>query len=264
MPALEARGVEIAWSERGEGAPVLLIHETGVSSVAWAGVAEAVSARARAIAYDRRGWGGSSAPDGYRRTTIEEQSEDAAALIESLDPSFAVLCGAGLGAVVALDLLLRRPELTPGAVLIEPPLLQLLPTATESLSADRRALEAAAGEGPGAIVELYLSGGLGAMAAGVSRLPGPLTDPARESPASLIAELGAVATWVAPRQRLASAERPSTVLTAGSTPPLLREAATALTGRLAQGAARELDAAELPPHLGAPAEVAGFALELMR
>src|SRR5690349_5227909 len=169
MLRLAARGVEIAWSERGDGAPVLLIHETGASSAACAAVAEAVSARARAISYDRRGWGESSAPDGYRRTTVEEQSEDAAALIESLDQARAVLCGTGLGAVIALDLLLRRPELTAGAVLIEPPLLQLLPAATEGLSTDRRALEAAAGEGRDAIVELYLSGGLGAMAAGVGR-----------------------------------------------------------------------------------------------
>src|SRR5690349_14791658 len=103
MPRLEARGVEIAWSDRGEGAPALLIHETATSSAAWAGVAEAVSAGARAISYDRRGWAGSSAPDGYRRTTVEEQSEDAAALIASLDEPGAVLCGAGFGAVIALD-----------------------------------------------------------------------------------------------------------------------------------------------------------------
>ena len=31
MPALTARGVEIAWSERGEGRPVLLIHETAAA-----------------------------------------------------------------------------------------------------------------------------------------------------------------------------------------------------------------------------------------
>ena len=30
MPALEVRGVELEWSERGEGPPVLLVHETAV------------------------------------------------------------------------------------------------------------------------------------------------------------------------------------------------------------------------------------------
>src|SRR5436190_10781533 len=207
MAILEARGVEIAWSERGEGTSLVLVHETGTSSQVWMGVVEAVAERGRAISYDRRGWGGSTAPEGYRRTTVEEQSEDAAALIESVGISNAVLCGAGLGAVIALDLLVRRPELSAGVVLIEPPLLQLLPSATESLSADRQALETAAGQGRSAIVELYLSGGLGAIAAGAERLPEYVTQPARERPASLIAELGAVPAWATPLPRLASAER---------------------------------------------------------
>lgn len=262
MPKLEARGVEIAWDERGEGAPVLLVHETAVSSAAWVDLGGAISERGRVIAYDRRGWGESTAPDGYRRTTVEEQSEDAVALLERLEPAEAIVCGAGLGAVIALDLLLRRPELVAGTILIEPPLLQLLPAATEQLSADRRALEAAAGEGREAIVELYLSGGLGAMAAGAARLPDRLTQPARERPVSLIAELGAVAAWPTPLPQLASAERPSIILTAGSSPPLLREASAALAARLAKSDARELDSEELPPHLGATAEVAVAAVEL--
>ncbi len=146
MPALEARGVEIAWSERGEGPPVLLIHETAATGAAWEPVAEALSEHTRAISYDRRGWGGSSAPEEYRRTTVEEQSEDAAALIEAVADSPAAACGAGIGAVIALDLLLRRTDLVSAAVLIEPPLFQLLPAATEALSEDRHRLEIAARE----------------------------------------------------------------------------------------------------------------------
>ena len=111
--------------------------------------------------YDRRGWGASSAPDGYRRTTIEEQSEDAAVLLDSIDAGAAVVCGAGVGAVIALDLVMRRPELVAGAVLVEPPLLALLPAATEALSDDRAALQdAVADRGAEGAVELYLSGAL--------------------------------------------------------------------------------------------------------
>ena len=64
MPTLQARGVEIAWSERGEGAPVLLIHETAVGSSIWAAVADQIADRARAVAYDRRGWAQTTAPEG--------------------------------------------------------------------------------------------------------------------------------------------------------------------------------------------------------
>ncbi len=260
MPTLEARGVEIAWNERGEGPPVLLIHETAATGAAWEPVAEALSEHTRAISYDRRGWGGSSAPEEYRRTTVEEQSEDAAALIEAVADSRAAACGAGIGAVIALDLLLRRTDLVSAAVLIEPPLFQLLPAATEALSEDRHRLEIAAGGGED-VIELYLSGGLPALGPGVGRLPGGMAA-ARERPVSLVAELGIAAGWRMPLSRLASAASPSAIVTSGSTPPLLREASAALAARLAQASGREVGAPEESPQLGAPGEIASILLEL--
>jgi pimeloyl-ACP methyl ester carboxylesterase len=265
MPTLEARGVELAWAERGTGDPVLLVHETATDALSWEGVAAALdrgAGGARAISYDRRGWGASTAPDGYVRTTVEEQSEDAAVLVESLRAGPVVLCGAGLGALISLDLLLRRPEIVRGAVLVEPPLLALLPEATELLSADLSALEAVAGEGREALVELFLSGGLGALAAGVERLPAELTAPARERPASLVAELGAAAAWSMPISRLATAERPVLIVSGPSSPTLLRAAAQALPGRLTGSELREVGPTPLPPHLGAADRIAALALEL--
>jgi pimeloyl-ACP methyl ester carboxylesterase len=261
MPTLEARGVEIAWSERGEGRAVLLVHETAAAASVWDPVAEALAARARAISYDRRGWGASSAPDDYRRTTVEEQSEDAAALLESAEAAPAVIAGAGVGAIVALDLLLRRPELVAGTLLVEPPVLQLLPIATEALSQDRRRLEIAAGTGED-VIELYLSGGLPTLGAEVSRLPEEVIAAARERPASVVAEMGIAAGWRMPLPRLASAERPSAIVTTASTPPLLRDAAAALTPRLAHASATGVDSGGVPPHLGAADEVAALALEV--
>src|SRR4051794_7808735 len=126
MPTLEARGVELAWNEAGEGEPVLLIHETAASGAVWEPVAREGSKGARAVTYDRRGWGGSTAPEGSQRTTVEGQSGDAIVLIESFGGP-GVLCGAGAGAIIALDLLPRRPELVVASVLVDPPILQLLP-----------------------------------------------------------------------------------------------------------------------------------------
>jgi pimeloyl-ACP methyl ester carboxylesterase len=261
VPTLEARGVELSWSERGEGSPVLLIHETATGAAAWEEVARAISARARAVSYDRRGWGASSAPPGFQRTTIEEQSEDAAVLIESLGAEPALLCGAGIGGVIALDLSLRRPELVAGSLLVEPDALALLPAATEALSEDRKALEAAVAEGGAeGAVTLYLSGGLTALGAGCGRLPEALTDESRRRPAGIFAELGAAARWSMPLARLGDAARPSLIVTAPSTPPLLREAARALQVRLGGSEEREVEAVSAPPHIGAPEEVAALAL----
>jgi pimeloyl-ACP methyl ester carboxylesterase len=263
MPTLEARGIEIAWSEAGEGPPVVLIHETAAAGSVWSGVAEALASNARAISYDRRGWGASSAPDDYRRTTVEEQSEDAVALLDAAGAVPAVIAGAGVGAMVALDLLLRRPDLVTATLLVEPPILQLVPMATEMLSHDRRRLEIAAGGGED-VIELYLSGALPALGAGVSRLPEQLSAAARKRPASVIAELGIATGWRAPLPRLASVERPSTIVTALSTPPLLRDASAALADRLADAPLTEVDSGEQTPHLGAAERVAALALELSR
>lgn len=262
MPELEARGVELSWSERGQGSPVLLIHETGTSSKVWGPVTGVLASGARAIAYDRRGWGDSSVPDGYRRTTIEEQSEDAAELLESLGATPAAVCGVGLGAVIALDLVLRRPELLSGAVLIEPAVMALVPEATQALSEDRLALEDAYRDrGAHGAVSLYLSGGLQALGAEVDRLPTALTSDTRERPAILFAELGAPAGWSMPLVRLASATVPSLIVTSPSTPPLLRDAAAALALRLAGSDTREVEASHGPPHIGAPDKIAELALE---
>jgi pimeloyl-ACP methyl ester carboxylesterase len=260
MPTLEARGVEIAWSELGQGRPVLLIHETAANASVWDSVIRVLAADARAVSYDRRGWGHSSAPEDYRRTTIEEQSEDAVSLLEAAEAAPAVIVGAGVGAMVALDLLLRRPDLVAGTVLIEPPVLQLLPMATEALSDDRRRLEGVAAAGD--VIDLYLTGGLPALGAEVSRLPEQLLAAARERPASVIAEMGIAAAWRTPLPRLAAAKRPSTIVTAPSTPPLLREAAAALADPLAEATAREVDSGSAPPHVGAAEAVAAMALEL--
>lgn len=263
MPALEARGVQLSWGERGEGSPVLLIHETATNGAVWAPVAGALQEKARAVFYDRRGWGASSVPDGYRRTTIQEQSEDAAVLIEDLGAGPVVVCGAGLGAVIALDLLLRRPELLAGAILIEPPLLGLVPEATQALSDDRQDLEKAYRDrGAPGVVNLFLSGSLQAIGSEVALLPTGLTSDTRERPAILMAELGAAVGWSTPLLQLASAERPSFIVASPATAPLVREAIKALRSRLADSDLRELETRYGPPHIGAPDAIAALALEL--
>ena len=261
MPVLEARGVELAWSERGEGPPVLLVHETAGNGSIWEEVAEELSDQASAITYDRRGWGASSAPEGYRRTTVEEQSEDAAALLESADAVPATIVGAGVGAMVALDLLLRRPDLVAGTLLVEPPILQMLPAATEALSEDQRRLEMAAGTGEN-VIDLYLAGGLPSLGAEVIRLPEELIAAASRRHGSVVAEMGIATGWRAPLPRLAAAARRSTIVTAPSTPTLVRDASAALTAQLPAADAREVDSGPAPPHIGAPDQVAALALDL--
>jgi pimeloyl-ACP methyl ester carboxylesterase len=171
MPEIEGAGVELHYVERGSGPPVLVIHGLASDAEAWSPQLEALAdAGARAIAYDRRGYGASGAPEPYLATTVQEQAQDAATLLERLDAAPALLLGDGFGALVALDLLVRRPVLATGAVLGDVPLFAFVPAATEALAAQRELLEQALRDGgPQAAMRAWLGGA--ADAAGAPRAP---------------------------------------------------------------------------------------------
>ncbi len=174
------------------------------------------------------------------------------------------MCGAGLGAVVALDLMLRHPELVRGAALIEPPLLAFVEDATEALSKDGGAMREAVHEGgPAAGVELYLSGSLTALGSGADRLPKALAAPAREQPLSLFAELSAVPSWPLPLAGMSQNLVPARIVISRSSPSLLRRAAEELAGRLTHGELRELPDRGRPAHLEDPRSLATLIVELL-
>jgi pimeloyl-ACP methyl ester carboxylesterase len=250
-----------AW-ERGAGTPaVLCLHETGATSAIWEPLAELLAASARVIAYDRPGWGRSPAPETYARTTVGEQSELAASILTDRDAAPAVLIGAGLGAVAALDLSLRSPELVAGCVLVEPPLLAFVPEATEALSdAADLVRDAVADGGRHAALERYLAGGLGILSAGAERIPRRAAAGDEDAAQALFAELSAVPSWELPLTEMSVASRPAIVVVGGDTHPLVRQAAARLTSALARSELREVGPG-LPHHDRAP-DVAALAVEV--
>src|SRR5437867_4345930 len=156
-PVVEGVGVALAYEQRGEGPAVLLVHGMADDAAGWLTLAEQLAPAVRAIAYDRRGYGASGAPEPYERTTVEEQAEDAAALLRALDAAPAVVCGRDLGALVCLDLCKRHAGLVRAAALVDPPLFAFVPDATEQLAKQRQALEQALRDGgPEGAVDTYL------------------------------------------------------------------------------------------------------------
>ncbi len=241
-----------AW-ELGQGpATVLCLHETGATSEVWRALADALESRARVIAYDRPGWGASPTPDTYVRTTVGEQAATAASVLVDRNAAPAVLCGAGIGAVAALDVTVRRPGLALGAVLIEPPLLAFVPAATEAMSgAAALVRDAVADGGRRSALDRYHEGGLGILSPGAGRIPDTARDRGERAPASLFAELGAVPSWELPAQELGDARVPTAIIVGAETPPLVREAALGLSGALARSELIELGPG-LPHHDQAP------------
>jgi pimeloyl-ACP methyl ester carboxylesterase len=260
---VEVAGIEIRCWSRGSGPAALLIHETAASAEIWRPLATALGEDVRVIAFDRRGWGGSGAPEVYVRTTIEEQAQDAAGVLERLGVDSALLCGAGVGAVIALDLLLGRPEMVRAAALIEPPLLAFVPDATEGLSADRQSIEEAFREGgPSAALDLYRRGGLPFLGPGAQRIPADASEAAGERPLSLFAELATVPAWSIRNADLVEVTKPSTIVVAASTPAPLRSAAEELATRLGQSELTRLGGDGLP-HVSAAPELAALLRRLL-
>jgi pimeloyl-ACP methyl ester carboxylesterase len=224
MPTVEGAGVPLHVEEQGTGPAVLLVHGLASDALALAPVAAAIAGcGARAIAYDRRGYGASGAPEPYHGTTVEEQAEDAAALLRALEPGPAVVAGDGFGALVALDLVKRHGGLVRAAVLSNPVLFALVPEATEMLSAQRAEIEEAVREGgPGAGVEAWLGG----------RLQGEALARARAAHRGFFADYAGLATWAVSRRELRALAAPAVVLTGRDTPPRIVAAADALAGLL--------------------------------
>jgi pimeloyl-ACP methyl ester carboxylesterase len=223
MAMVEGAGVELACIERGAGPAVLLVHGLAADAAGQEPVVAALADVARVIAYDRRGYGSSGAPEPYEGTTVEEQSEDAAALLRALDAAPAVVCGDGFGALVALDLVKRHGELVRAVVVSDPALFALVPEATEVLSAQRAALEEAlrAG-GPATGVETWLGGRAGDAA--LAR--------ARAAHRAFFADYAGLASWPVSRRELRALRAPAVVLTTPSAPPHVAAAADALAALL--------------------------------
>jgi pimeloyl-ACP methyl ester carboxylesterase len=256
---VEAAGVELAFEEHGAGPPVLLIHGTGSTRAVWSETIAALGPEVRAIAYDRRGYGESGAPEPYRGTTVEEQAEDATRLIESLEVAPVVACGHSLGAMIALELLLRHRELVRGAVVIEPPLLPLATSGTEVMADIReRVTEAARRDGPPAAVRAFLEG-FGPEV--IDRLGPEREAAALSAPAAFAADLAAVSAWEVSRRRLGTIDGPVVVLSGSASAPAWGEVMRELADAVPGASLREAQGGHFL-QLDAPADVAGPIREL--
>ncbi len=117
---LKAKGLE--YESHGEGEPVLLIHGSHVADAFLPLTSEAALAdRYRLIRYHRRGFAGSNPHSGP--FSIEEQAQDALALMKQLGLERAHVIGHSYGGVTAMQLALEAPLVVHSLVLLEPPLM---------------------------------------------------------------------------------------------------------------------------------------------
>jgi pimeloyl-ACP methyl ester carboxylesterase len=118
MGFINIRGANLYFEDKGDGVPILLIHPAGATASTWDAVAEDLAGVGRVVTYDRRGYARSG---GDPVRSIAEHTADAAALLETLHAGPAVVVGTSVGANIAIDLALRRPELVRTVIAYESP-----------------------------------------------------------------------------------------------------------------------------------------------
>jgi non-heme chloroperoxidase len=116
MSSVQVNGTDLWYNDQGEGDAVLVIHGGGNDGRMWATDLAPLVSTHRIITINRRGYPGS----GPATNDWKVHADDAAAFIMSLDIAPAVVVAHSAGAIVALDLATRRPELVRQLVLLDP------------------------------------------------------------------------------------------------------------------------------------------------
>ena len=129
MPEVHVNGIHLYYEQSGEGAPVLCVHGTSSSALVWADAVKELAGRGRCIVYDRRGSFRSDRPEPYETTDVSDHADDAAALLDALSATPAVVIGRSYGGEIALDLARRYPTKVTALALLEPAMLSLNPEA---------------------------------------------------------------------------------------------------------------------------------------
>lgn len=118
----------------GEGPLVLLIHGVGLRAEAWGAQFDALAQTARVVAIDLPGHGDS--PCLVHAAKLSDYVDAVAATLDAP----AIVIGHSLGAMIALDLAIKRPDLVPGVVALNA-IYQREPDAQKSVLARASSLD---------------------------------------------------------------------------------------------------------------------------
>ena len=117
----------------GSAPTYLLLHGVGLSHRFYSGLAKQLARSARVVSFDLPGFGVSPTPS--QALTVAQYAAGVAARLPQLAPGAVIVVGHSMGAQVAVELAIQRPELVEGVVLIGPVVDSDRPTLTEQARA---------------------------------------------------------------------------------------------------------------------------------
>ena len=108
----------VSYIDEGDGPPMILIMGLGAESSAWTPHSRVWSRKFRCIAVDNRGLGES--PLGPEPASTANMAQDVVRLMEALELGPSAIVGISMGAGIAQELALARPDLVSKLVLVAP------------------------------------------------------------------------------------------------------------------------------------------------
>ena len=199
-------GVDLYHEIRGDGPPVVFIPGAGGDAGGFEAVAALLADSYTVLTYDRRGNSRSPKPDGWTSTSMAEQADDCAALIEALGLEWSFAFGSSSGGTILVSLLERHPEVLRGAVVHEPGLFSTSPSVAAFTEAVTKVLSEAGG-GPQEAIDRLNRWMLGDAA--VDAIPEELQARIlRNADVNLELEARALQSYVADAAALAALEIP--------------------------------------------------------
>jgi pimeloyl-ACP methyl ester carboxylesterase len=124
MPVAEANGIRLYYEIHGDGEPLVLVHGSWVDATRWRLVVPGLAQAFQVLVYDRRGHSRSERPE--TPGSVDEDGDDLAALLETVDLTPAHVVTSSFGGTIALRLAIRRREIFRSLCCHEPPLWSLL------------------------------------------------------------------------------------------------------------------------------------------
>ena len=109
--SIVANGTSLYYERQGTGPAVFFIAGSTGDAGNFSRAAALLADEFTVVTYDRRGNSRSPPPSGWTTTSVGEQADDAAALINTLNLAPTFVFSASVGGLIALDLAIRHPHL---------------------------------------------------------------------------------------------------------------------------------------------------------
>jgi len=154
---LKVPGATLYYEVKGSGPMLLIIPGGPQDAGVFAELAQRLADSYTVVTYDPRGNSRSTFDGEVKPLLMDQQADDAAALIEALGKGPAYVFGTSGGAQIGLNLAARHPRLAQALVAHEPPSMLLMDDPSEAVAADKALYDTYVKDGVDAAMGMFFS-----------------------------------------------------------------------------------------------------------